>query len=131
MKKYWFVFLLILNVSATKSQDYMSTYNLSKNSISADELFPDDRKQKNHTYRKGINKTGKILIYTGVLVGGLAMADYASQQDYFVGNSMIYGAGGILTIIATGIVISSVNGINKQLYFSVKKEGLTMNLAIR
>lgn len=125
--------ILILAFFSLKShsQDFMSTYNLGKREMTHNELFGQEKDSRDCQNRRGLGRMGKILVYTSVLAGGLVVANYATQQDYFVGNTMIYGTGGILTILATGIIISSVNGINKQLYFSVKKEGITMNLAIR
>ena len=46
-------------------------------------------------------------------------------------NTTIYGIVGVMTILATGLVLTSVNGINKNLFVSVNNQGLTMCLAIK
>lgn len=111
-------------------QDFMSTYNLSKNEINSLNEYQENYARQGYKEKKPKSRLGKILIYSGVLAGGLMLADQATKQDYFVGNSTIYGLGGVMTLLSTGLVISSVNGINKNLFVSVKREGLTMCLAI-
>jgi len=63
----------------------------------------------------------------------LSKNDLNSLQlyEYYMNNTTIYGIGGVMTILATGLVLTSVNGINKNLFVSVKREGLTMCLAIK
>jgi hypothetical protein len=122
------ILLFILNNEA-KSQNAYSMYQLNRNDTLVDNFyFEDDKRYCEHNHRK--NRFAKTMMYTGILVGGLVLGEQASRHDYYMNNTMIYGLGGVMTILATGLVISSVNGINKQLYFAVKKEGLTMCLAI-
>lgn len=122
---------LILCSAEVKSQDFMSVYNLSKNENRSNRNYSENFEYDGFGQKKKPNRFGKILIYTGILAGGLMLADQATKQDYFIGNSTIYGVGGIMTLLSTGLIISSVNGINKNLFVSVKREGLTMCLAIK
>lgn len=116
--------------SLTKGQDFMSTYNLSKNDSNTLKLYNEEYKSMNIPTRKKPNRFAKTMMYSGIIVGGLLLGEQASRHDYYMNNTMIYGVGGVMTILATGLVISGVTGVNKQLYFSVKKEGVTMCLAI-
>lgn len=125
------IILTVISVSLSKSQDFMSTYNLSRNDMNSLQLYEDEYKSYRYKEKKPRGRFAKVAMYTGLLAGGLVIGQQAAKQDYYMNNTTIYGVGGIMTILATGIVISSVNGINKELYFSVKPEGLTMNLAIR
>jgi hypothetical protein len=123
------ILLFIINIEA-KSQSTDSTnkinrldtinayqvYQLNDNDKLVDDFYYDDDygyKERNHRQ----NRFAKTLLYTGVLVGGIALAEVANKHDYFINNTMIYGVGGVLTILSTGLVISSMNGINKQIYF--------------
>jgi len=131
MKKIILIILVILNSSSlTKGQDFMSTYNLSKNDSNTLKLYNEEYKSMNIPTRKKPNRFAKTMMYSGIIVGGLLLGEQASRHDYYMNNTMIYGVGGVMTILATGLVISGVTGVNKQLYFSVKKEGVTMCLAI-
>lgn len=135
MKKGFVIIILCMifnNIS--KGQEMMSTYNLSKNELNSLELYENEyrsHRYDDYEHRQKKGRFMRVVAYSGLLIGGLVIAEQAANQDYYMNNSTIYGLGGVMTILATGLVISSVNGINKELYFSVKKEGLTMNLAIR
>lgn len=123
--------LIILSMNNSKSQDFMSTYNLSKNELNSLQLYEDEYKPYGYKEKKPRSRFVKVMMYSGLVAGGLVLGQQAAKQDYYMDNTTIYGIGGIMTILATGLVISGVNGVNKEIYFSVKKEGLTMNLAIK
>lgn len=129
MKKIICIVVILLIQSITGfAQDFMSTYNLSKNELSGDQLFQDDYQKRYKVKQHRNHRFLKVMAYTGLLAGGLVLADQASNQDYFINNTMIYGAGGILTILATGLVISSVNGINKELYVATSGTSVSVVL---
>jgi hypothetical protein len=107
----------------------MSTYNLSKNDLNTLQLYEDEYKSGRYKEKKN-NRFAKTMMYTGLLVGGLVIGQQAVKHEYYMNNTTIYGIGGVMTILATGLVLTSVNGINKNLFVSIKKEGLTMCLAI-
>lgn len=116
-----FFLLFILNNQAksqnviTNRKDTLDAYSLYKLNDNDYQVTYDNRglyELNEHRERK--NRFGKTLMYTGVLVGGLMLADEASRHDYFINNTMVYGVGGILTILSTGLVISSLNEIYKQ-----------------
>lgn len=131
MKKILFILLIIVIArSETKAQELMSTYNLSKNDLNSLQLYEDEYKSGRYKEKKN-NRFAKTMMYTGLLVGGLVIGQQAVKHEYYMNNTTIYGIGGVMTILATGLVLTSVNGINKNLFVSVKREGLTMNLAIR
>ena len=130
MKKILFILLIIVVArSETKAQDLMSTYNLSKNDLNSLQLYEDEYKSGRYKEKKN-NRFAKTMMYTGLLVGGLVIGQQAVKHEYYMNNTTIYGIGGVMTILATGLVLTSVNGINKNLFVSVKREGLTMCLAI-
>jgi hypothetical protein len=123
------ILLFIISIEA-KSQSADSTnkinrldtinayqvYQLNDNDKLVDNFYYDDYYRYEERNRRQ-NRFAKTLMYTGVLVGGIALAEVANKHDYFINNTMIYGVGGVLTILSTGLVISSINGINKQMYF--------------
>ena len=123
------ILLFIINIEA-KSQSTDSTnkinrldtinayqvYQLNDNDKLVDNFFYDDYYRYEERNRRP-NRFAKTMMYAGILVGGLVLGEQASRHDYYMNNTMIYGLGGVMTILATGLVISSVNGINKQLYF--------------
>ncbi len=133
MKKIIFMILVcIVSNTKIKAQELMSTYNLSKNELSSMELYENEYKSqrfKEPSNRK--NRFAKTMMYTGLLVGGLALGQQAIKHEYYMNNTTIYGIGGVMTILATGLVLTSVNGINKNLFVSVNNQGLTMCLAIK
>ena len=125
------IFLTISSVNLSKSQDYMSTYNLSRNELNSLQLYEDEYKPNGYREKKPRSRFVKVIMYSGLVAGGLVIGQQAAKQDYYMDNTTIYGIGGIMTILATSLVISGVNGVNKELYFTVKPQGLTMNLAIK
>ena len=132
MKK--FIILAILYFicnTETNAQDFMSTYNLSRNDQNSLRLYEEEYRPYDYREPRKRGRFMRTMMYTGLLVGGLVIGQQAAKQEYYMNNTTIYGIGGIMTILATGLVISSVNGINKELYFSVKNEGLTMTLALK
>lgn len=130
MKKVLLIILMtVLIVTESKSQELMSTYNLTKNDLNSLQLYEDEYKSGRFKEKKN-NRFAKTMMYTGLLVGGLVIGQQAVKHEYYMNNTTIYGIGGVMTILATGLVLTSVNGINKNLFVSVKREGLTMCLAI-
>lgn len=130
MKNILFILLIIvITRSETRAQDLMSTYNLSKNDLNSLQLYEDEYKSGRYKEKKN-NRFAKTMMYTGLLVGGLVIGQQAVKHEYYMNNTTIYGIGGVMTILATGLVLTSVNGINKNLFVSIKNEGLTMCLAI-
>ena len=97
--------LVLLNPSTSNGQIAASMYNVNRNDAGRYD-FDDHPKH---------NRAGRIILATGVLVGGLAIGAMASQQDYYISNTTIYGAGGIMTLLATGLVLGSVNCLNKEI----------------
>lgn len=131
MKKVIFLIILlfIINIEA-KSQSTNSSnqinrldtinafqvYQLNNNDKLVDNFqYNDDYLNNKRNHRQ--NRFAKTLLYSGVLIGGIALADVASKHDYYINNTMVYGVGGVLTILSTGLVISSLNGINKEIYY--------------
>ena len=121
--------LFIINIEA-KSQSTNSSnqinrldtinafqvYQLNNNDKLVDNFqYNDDYLNNKRNHRQ--NRFAKTLLYSGVLIGGIALADVASKHDYYINNTMVYGVGGVLTILSTGLVISSLNGINKEIYY--------------
>lgn len=130
MKKVLLIILMtVLIGTESKAQELMSTYNLSKNDLNSLQLYEDEYKSGRFKEKKN-NRFAKTMMYTGLLVGGLVIGQQAVKHEYYMNNTTIYGIGGVMTILATGLVLTSVNGINKNLFVSVKREGLTMCLAI-
>lgn len=121
--------MTVLIGTESKAQELMSTYNLSKNDLNSLQLYEDEYKSGRYKEKKN-NRFAKTMMYTGLLVGGLVIGQQAVKHEYYMNNTTIYGIGGVMTILATGLVLTSVNGINKNLFVSVKREGLTMCLAI-
>lgn len=123
------ILLFIINIEA-KSQSIspsnqinrldtinaFQVYQLNNNDKLVDNFqYDDDYITNKRNHRQ--NRFAKTLLYSGVLIGGIALANVASKNDYYINNTMVYGVGGVLTILSTGLVISSLNGINKQIYY--------------
>jgi len=115
------VCLLLVNPTVSDGQVAASMYNVNRNDAGTYD-FDDHPKH---------NRAGRIILATGVLVGGLAIGAMASQQDYYISNTTIYGAGGIMTLLATGLVLGSVNCLNKEIRIACNGNsvGFSMNLA--
>jgi hypothetical protein len=113
--------LPLFSPAVSNGQVAASIYNINRNDAGKYD-FDDHRKH---------NRPGKIILATGLLVGGLAIGAVASQQDYYVSNTTIYGVGGIMTLLATGLVIGSVNCLNKEIKIACNGNsvGFSMNLA--
>jgi hypothetical protein len=125
--------ILVCIVSNTKveAQELMSTYNLSKNDLNSMQLYEDEYKSqrfKEPNNRK--NRFAKTMMYTGLLVGGLVIGQQAVKHEYYMNNTTIYGIGGVMTILATGLVLTSVNGINKNLFVAYTGNGLKISMTI-
>jgi len=133
MKKIILIILIcIVSNTKIKAQELMSTYNLSKNDLNSMQLYEDEYKsQKFKESNNRKNRFAKTMMYTGLLVGGLVIGQQAVKHEYYMNNTTIYGIVGVMTILATGLVLTSVNGINKNLFVSVNNQGLTMCLAIK
>lgn len=111
---------LFLNSFSVNGQVIASMYNVNRNDAGKYDF--DDH--PNH------NRAGKIMLATGILVAGLAIGTMASQQDYYISNTTIYGTGGILTLVATGLIIGSVNCLNREIKIACNGNsvGLSMNI---
>lgn len=133
MKKIISIIIICICINNnSNAQALMSTYNLSKNDENSLRMYEEEYMHQNYPNKeKKKNRFVKTMMYSGILVGGLLLGEQASHHDYYMSNTMIYGVGGVMTILATGLVLTSVNGINKNLFVSIKKEGLTMCLAIK
>lgn len=116
-----FLILLCLRPIISDAQIAASMYNINRN----DAGKYDFEQQRRH------NRPGKILLATGLLVGGLAIGTMAATQEYYIPNTMIYGAGGIMTLLATGLVLGSVNCLNKEIKIACNGNsvGFSVNLA--
>ena len=108
------VSLFALNFEA-KSQVAASLYNVNRDDF--------NQHNKKERFLKGV-------IVTGILIGGLVLANEARHHDYYVNNTMIYGVGGIMVILATGLVISSVNYLNRQIDFAYTGKGIMVRITI-
>lgn len=112
---------LILVSLDTNGQVAASMYNINRNDAGKYD-FDDHPKH---------NRAGKIILASGMLIGGLALGALATQQDYYISNTTVLGAGGIMTILATGLVLGSVNCLNKEIKIACNGNsiGFSMNLA--
>jgi hypothetical protein len=122
------ILLFILNNEA-KSQNAYSMYQLNRNDTLVDNFyFEDDKRYCEHNHRK--NRFAKTMMYTGILAGGLILGEQASRHDYYINNTMIYGLGGVMTILATGIVLGSVNCLNHEINFAYTGNGMGVSMCL-
>lgn len=114
------VCLLLVNPMVSNGQVAASMYNINRNDAGRYD-FDDHPKH---------NRAGKIIVATGLLVGGLAIGAMASHQDYYISNTTIYGAGGIMTLLATGLVLGSVNCLNKEIKIACNGNSVGVSMCL-
>lgn len=112
--------ILLAMPETSRAQIAASIYNINRNDAGG---YDFDEQQRH-------NRPGRILFATGLLVGGLAIGAIASQQDYFIGNTTIYGTGGIMTIVATGLVLGGANCLNREIKFAYTGNGIGMSICL-
>lgn len=112
--------LLCLRPVISDAQVAASMYNINRN----DAGKYDFEEKRRH------NRPGKILLATGLLVGGLAIGTMAATQEYYIPNTMVYGAGGIMTLVATGLVLTSVNFLNKEIKIAYNGNSVGLSVCL-
>jgi hypothetical protein len=112
--------LLLVNPTVSNGQVAASMYNVNRNDAGTYD-FDDHPKH---------NRAGRIILGTGLLVGGLAIGALASNQDYYIPNTTIYGAGGIMTLLATGLVLGSVNCLNKEIKIACNGNSVGVSMCL-
>lgn len=112
--------LMLLNPLVSEGQIAASMYNINRNDAGRYD-FDDHPKH---------NRAGKIILATGVLVSGLAIGAMASHQDYYISNTTIYGAGGIMTLLATGLILGSVNCLNKEIKIAYNGNSVGVSMCL-
>lgn len=110
----------ILDSQIANSQVAASMYNVNRN----------DRGRYDFDDQPRHNRAGRIVLATGLLVGGLAIGAMAAQQDYYISNTTVYGVGGVMTILATGLVLTSVNFLNKEINIACTGNGLGVSMCL-
>lgn len=119
MKTLLIVLLVIFSFTKGNSQVVASMYNTGRNYGSC------------HEYReRGHSGIGRILLGTGLIAGGIALAGAASYQEYYVPNTMVYGSGAIMAIVGTSFVLTGINVVNREirLVYTGNGVGVQMNI---
>ncbi len=117
-----FIFSFTIDV---KGQVPETLVNVNRNYNTTDYHPKYDQKRDK---KKG--RATRIVLASGILIGGLIIANEAHNHDYYVRNTTIYGVGGVMTILATGLVLSSVNLLNKEIHIASTNKGLTIRIRI-